>query len=485
LIDGRHIQRVGAGEPPGADRIVNLPGATITPGFIDAHVHLTPTGLDLLHRDTASVRSRGELLERARERAAETQEGSRCIYLQGFDESTWEDPELPSIADLDAVTDRPLLIRRADTHTSLANTALLKAAALPDAAAGVERDADGSWTGRLTRGANDLAGRWALDGLTEHELQNLQLAAASAAASTGVTTVQELSMPHWLGLRDLDVFLRQRDRLPVDAIPIVATTDLGVAIDRGLHAIGGDLPTDGSIGARTAALATPYADGTGAPTPLMGDADLFTFFSGGHGAGLQVGVHAIGDAAIEQVLTAWETVYRNLDSRARRHFRARRHRIEHFEMASEHQIERAAMLGLAISVQPTFDRKWGHPGGLYHRALGGRRAGGMNRFRTMVLRGLEVGAGSDSPVTPLGPLLAVRSLQEHHDPQERFTRSEAVRIHTIGSARLAHLEGKKGSLAPGMHADLVAWDADPLEVDEPYEPTPALVVSLGREVFAS
>ena len=73
-------------------------------------------------------------------------------------------------------------------------------------------------------------------------------------------------------------------------------------------------------------------------------------------------MHAIGDAAVEQVVRTWERVYQSLDSRQRRHFRARRHRIEHFEMASLDVIERAAMLGLAISVQPTFDATVGVPG---------------------------------------------------------------------------------------------------------------------------
>ena len=134
------------------------------------------------------------------------------------------------------------------------------------------------------------------------------------------------------------------------------------------------------------------------------DDELAGFFHDGHAAGLQVGVHAIGDAAIEQVLRVWERVYQALDSRERRHFRARRHRIEHFEMASMSQVERAAMLGLAVSVQPAFDLCWGGPDELYERRLGVQRSAPMNPFRSMLGRGVEVGAGSDTPVTPLNLL---------------------------------------------------------------------------------
>src|SRR5262249_15058279 len=154
-----------------------------------------------------------------------------------------------------------------------------------------------------------------------------------------------------------------------------------------------------------------------------------------------------------QALTCWERVYGALDSRGRRHFRARRHRVEHFEMPSSQQIERAAMLGLAISVQPAFDLAWGDQGAMYERRLGAERSVPMNPFRDMRMRGLVVGAGSDSPVTDLDPMLGIWALEAHHDVRQRFSRAEAFRLFTTGSAALAHLEDKKGTLEPGMQAD--------------------------------
>ncbi len=326
---------------------------------------------------------------------------------------------------------------------------------------------------------------WAAGSLDQRTTEELQLRAAAVAASHGVTAVHEMSMPHWLGLQDLQVFLGHRSMLPVDATPVVATTDVPLAIAQGFSSIGGDLPTDGSIGARTAAVVAPYDDGTGQGTAYFGDDDLAEFFQVGHNAGLQVGVHAIGDRAIAQVLTAWERVYQALDSRERRHFRARRHRVEHFEMASPSHVERAAVLGLAVSAQPTFDRRWGFPGGLYDRSLGWSRAEGMNPLRTMLERGVVLGIGSDAPVTPLDPWLAVVAMEEHHHPAQRLSRLEAVRAHTVGSARLGHQEEKKGVLEPGMHADFSAYDVDPFDLPTVEGLRPVLTVSLGREVFAS
>jgi predicted amidohydrolase YtcJ len=481
LIDDRHVQRVGSGDPPDADRIVELPGATIVPGFIDTHVHLTRTGLALANRDVETAGSAEELLAVARERASE---GEGPVVLLGFDESRWVRPTHPVLEDLDGVTARPLMIHRADGHMALVNSAALDAAGIRSDQEGVEQDERGAPTGRVTREAVERLGRWASASIEDHEIQELQLRAAALGASNGVTAAHEMSMPHWLGLRDLQVFLGHRDRLPMDVAPVVATMDIPQIMDLGLPAIGGDLPMDGSIGARTAAVAAPYADVGGNGTSYHADEELEAFFHAGHMAGLQVGVHAIGDRAIEQVIAVWERVYTALDSRERRHFRARRHRIEHFEMASTSQIERAAMLGLAVSVQPTFDRSWGQPGGLYERGLGWDRAVTMNAVRTMIDRGIEVGAGSDSPITPFDPMLSIIACETHHDAAQRLSRFEAFRLHTVGGARLGHQEDKKGVLGPGMHADLVVFDADPMTVEAVEDLRPILTVSLGREVFA-
>ena len=118
-------------------------------------------------------------------------------------------------------------------------------------------------------------------------------------------------------------------------MPVVATMDVPQIMDLRLAAIGGDLPVDGSIGRAHRGRSRRPTWTAGGGAAYYEDEELERFFLSGHAAGLQVGVHAIGDRAIEQVLSAWERVYATLDSRGRRHFRARRHRIEHFEMVSD------------------------------------------------------------------------------------------------------------------------------------------------------
>ena len=481
LVDDRHVQRVGSGDPPRADRVVELPGTTILPGFIDAHVHLTGTGVHHQAPQIAEARSARQMLDAL---GAILRERSGPVLVQGWDETRWDVRQIPDIGDLDALTDRPVAAVRVDGHLSLANTSALRESKVLETE-GVEHDAAGHPTGRVTRVANERLRHWFQRHLTDHDIEELQLEAASLAVAHGVTCIHEMSMPAERGLRDLEILRQHRGRLPLDVVMYLATSDIAQVMDLGLAGIGGDLPVDGSIGARTAWVSEPFEEGDGSGARYFDDNDLVQLFSRGHLAGLQVGVHAIGDAAIDQVVRVWERVYQSLDSRGRRHFRARRHRIEHFEMAGPDLIERAAALGIAVSVQPTFDAEWGQPGGLYESALGWRRASSMNPFRSLLERGVEIGAGSDSPITTIDPMAGIAAFERHHEPSERLSREEAIRAYTLGSARLAHLEEKKGALAPGMHADFAAYEVDPIDALSLDGVRPVLTISLGRDVFAT
>lgn len=471
LVDERHVERVGSGEPPPADRVVDLPGTTVTPGFVDAHVHLSGTGLSLDGPELGETTSKDDVLARARETS-----GEGPFLLYGFDETTWADRTLPTREELDSAASAPVLVVRTDGYVSVANGAFLDRSGVGDLP-GAEAD------GALRAEANARAQLWYFDSLPDGVIQDAQLRAAGLAASRGVTCVHEMAIPDKRGRRDVEVLLGHAADLPVDLVTYVADMDIPYVMDLGQGRIGGDLFLDGSIGAHTAALLQPYADLDSSGALAHDDDELAEFLHNAHLAGFQSGMHVIGDAAIEQALRVWERVYRSLDTRERRHFRARRHRLEHFELASTEQVERAANLGLAISIQPAFDSTWGHPGQMYEIRLGEARAKDMNPFRSLVSRGLEVGAGSDSPVTPLDPMLAVWALENHHDHAQRLGREEALRLCTLGSARLAHLKNK-GRLEPGSAADLAIFDQDPMEVEDTREVRPVLTVSRGREVFA-
>jgi predicted amidohydrolase YtcJ len=106
LVDQRHVERVGTGDPPKADATIELPGATIVPGFIDTHVHLTATGRSFSNEEVRGSRTKEELLDAVRARAGV---GASVVHVEGFDETGWDRPELPTAEDLDAITAVPVV----------------------------------------------------------------------------------------------------------------------------------------------------------------------------------------------------------------------------------------------------------------------------------------------------------------------------------------------------------------------------------------
>jgi predicted amidohydrolase YtcJ len=322
---------------------------------------------------------------------------------------------------------------------------------------------DGEPTGYLREEAAGAAWRWFDASLPRAQQRDAIRAAVRLAYSKGVTSVHEMFVVEWRGWDSLDVFQEAVAGAALQIVLYVATDEVERVRDMGLPRIGGDYFLDGSFGSHTAWLSRPYATAPPEGSPASGisyrdDAGLLDLFRAAQESFLQMGVHAIGDAAIEQAISTWEKVAAETGEDA---VRARGHRIEHFECASDDHIERAARLGLRASVQPAFDHYWGGTDGLYARRIGEERALGMNRFGTMSRKGLRLGAGSDSTVTPLDPFLQMAALRGHHVEAERLDAAAALEMHTIGSRALAG-DASAGTIAAGQRADLVLVDRDPL-----------------------
>jgi predicted amidohydrolase YtcJ len=448
----------GCDDAPAADRIVDLDGAVLLPGFCDAHVHLPATGLYARGLDF-----RGELSHRvilgAFERRA-TQEG---ILFGGNFEDPLDEPVTRH--DLDrAVGAKPALLARADMHSCIVSTALLNELHVLGLE-GVDTDDDGLPTGYLRERAAAEAWRWFDANLPRRHQTDAVRSAVRLAYSKGVTTVHEMFVVEWRGWDGFDVLQAALEPVTLRVVSYVATADVDRVAALGLRCVGGDFFLDGSFGSHTAWMADGYVSDPPEGTPRFGISyrsgdELLEFFSAAQDAGLQTGVHAIGDSAIEQAVETWEKVAR---SRGLEAVRRLGHRIEHFECSSDDHIRRAARLGLRASIQPAFDLFWGGPSGLYARRIGWERASMMNRFRTMIDAGLVVGAGSDSTVTPLDPMLQMAALRTHHLAPQRLDPLGALVAHTAGSHALAGDDGEWGALTKGRRADLALVTADPVD----------------------
>lgn len=459
LVEDGTVAALGTGDPPSADRTVDLGGGTLVPAFRDAHVHLPATGLYAGGVDLRGETLSGAMLDALARHAAAT---DGVLFAGNF-----EDPvDRPLTGrDLDAVVgDRPALLARADMHSCIVSTALHRQLDLRDLE-GVDRDEHGP-TGYLREQAAATAWTWLDRNLTPQEQKDAVGAAVQLAYSKGIAEVHEMFVVEWRGWDSAEVFIEAIEGIALDVQLWLGTSDVDRVVEMELPRIGGDFFLDGSFGSHTAWMKDPYVTAPPGGGPASGisyrdDDELFEFFNAAQRAGLQTGVHAIGDAAIEQAIGCWEEV--SADA-GRDHVRSLGHRIEHFECASDDHIARAVELGLRASVQPAFDRFWGGPEGLYSQRIGWERARQMNRFTSMLEAGLPIAAGSDSTVTPMDPFVQMAALREHHVAEESCSPLEALRLHTMGPARIAGHHHVKSTLEPGMQADIAWLDRDPLDI---------------------
>lgn len=457
------IEAVGSGDPPAADRVLQSDGIVL-PGLVDAHVHLVTTGIYRSGTDLRESRSVDDLLGRI-ETSVGTASGLWLI-AGNFDPGRNADARMPSRWELDRVSGRNvLLVSRADGHSCSVNSSALEALQLQRSLAGFDVDDRGEATGILSNVANYEARARFFSRMPEEDLVSAQMEACRLALERGVTCVHEMggSDP-----REIDLFTRSRDSYPIHVRPYFATFDMGAVVAAGLDCVGGDLFLDGSIGSRTAAFHESYSDHQesgslhgGSGSLYHSDDDITSFWMESTRAGLQAGVHAIGDRAIEQAIACMEEAFLRLGPEGAVGGRRLGHRIEHFECVSEDQIVRARRLGIIASVQPMFDRYWGGEEGMYESRLG-PRAATMNPFARMIEEGLVVAGGSDSTVTPLGPFLGMAAAVDHHRKEYAVTAGQALRMFTSWAA-LAGRDQTRGILTPGRRADLCLVDQDPLE----------------------
>ena len=457
---------------------IDLRGRAVLPGFNDGHQHMLLYGLEQMEVNLhpAHVRTLAELQDRLRAQLA-VAHSEEWVLGRRYDHFHLDIGRHPTRDELDAVTEeRPVFITRTCGHVGVANSRALALAgideAMPDPPGGrIERE-DGRLTGVLFENAMSLVKKIMPPLSEERMVAALELAGRSFL-SQGITSVTDAGLGLRQGVSDLEAYraAHSRGRLPVRAHVALTGGPGGIEHElRGqpvLDEADGErlklgpvkLFADGSAGGKTAAMTLPYicaCENFG--LFVYQDTEIIELVRTYHDLGYQVAVHAIGDAAIDQALNAVEAAMEANPGGERRH------RIEHCSFTRPDQIDRMARLGMVPAPQPIFLYEFGE---LYRDVLGDERPAAAYPMRRWIDAGLRPIASSDTPVSDVSPMKNLYSMVTRKTDRgrvlgagERIGLPEAVSALTANGAFGSFSESQKGTLAPGMLADVVVLDRD-------------------------
>ncbi|MXO76055.1 amidohydrolase family protein [Altererythrobacter aerius] len=461
---------------PRTDFGVDGKGAVVIPGLIDSHLHVMGIGFAALTLDLSDTTSLAEAQAKIRAYAAQYPD-RKWIVGRGWNQETWNLGRFPTAAELDAAeSGRPVLLTRVDGHAVWANGAALRAAGVTaqtaDPAGGrIERLAGSrAPAGVLVDNAAELVQR----AVPAPRPDDYDLALAKAQEmllARGITAAADMgtSIQDWQSFRRAGDGKWLRMRIMsyaggVEAMELIAGPGPTPWLyDDKLAMVGVKLFLDGALGSRGAWLKAPYADdprNTG--LPLTTTTQLRNLMSRAALDKFQVAIHAIGDAANADALFAIEEL-------AATYKGDRRWRIEHAQIVAPGDIPRFGANGVIASMQPVHqisDRV------MAEARLGPGRLTGAYAWRSLSAAGAPLAFGSDAPVEAPDPFAGLAAAISRTGPDgqpfggwmpgEIVPRETALAAYTAGGAYASFGETRFGQLKPGLRADFVMVDRDPM-----------------------
>lgn len=469
-------------------RVIDLDGRLATPGLNDSHLHLVSLGMTMQWVDSRpeAAPTLDALLQGLSARAATLKPGE-WILSRGYDQTKLDTGRHPRREELDrAAPNNPVMLVRTCGHIAIANSEALRRAGLDEASptpqGGLIEKQDGRLTGLLAENALGPV-QAAIPAPTEEDLIDGIERGGRYLLSLGITSCMDAAVGQKGGFGEIAAYHRaKRDgRLPVRTW-LTLLGDEGRSIVPQCHEAGlvtgtGDdmlmigavkLFLDGSAGGRTAWMTSPYlGDDRTTGVWMWEDDELEHMVLDAHRKGYQLACHAIGDAAIEQLITAYERAL------AAHPDPDRRHRIEHCGFSTAAQHARMVKAGIYPCPQQVFIHDFGDA---YIKVLGPERALPSYPLRTWFDLGLKPATGSDAPVCDPSPFANVHAMLTRKtwkgtvmDERQRVSIEEALQAYTEHGAFSQKREAVKGRLVPGFLADVAVFSrnlltADPAEI---------------------
>lgn len=480
---------------------IDLDGRLAVPGFIEGHGHFMGIGDAKLILDLRQAASWADIIAMVKDAAAEAQPGE-WIRGRGWHQDKWSAPPEPAVegfpvhATLSRVSpDHPVILTHASGHASFVNARALQLAGInadtPDPQGGeILHDEGGQPTGLLRETAQGLVQRARDAGTAEQqEVENRRRAelAAAECLSKGITSFQDAGSSFATvdflrtlvdeGNMPLRLWVMIRASNEALAENLAAYRTIGYGDDH-LTVRGIKVSIDGALGSRGAWLLEPYTD-----EPQVSGLNLVPIDDIRRTAELavehdyQLCIHAIGDRANREVLDIYEASFAGQDGSARRW------RIEHAQHLHPADIPRFAELGVIASMQAihcTSDAPW-----VPDRLGEQRTAEGAYVWQKLLRSGVIVTNGTDAPVEDVSPIQSYyasvsRRLADGSvfHPDQRLSRTEALRAYTLSAAHAAFEEDIKGSLEVGKLADITVLSQDILTIPEEQIPSTEVVYTI-------
>ncbi|MFZ1731874.1 MAG: amidohydrolase [Bacteroidota bacterium] len=485
-----------------ASNAVDLEQKNVFPGFVDAHAHLFGLGEEAAILGFIGSKSSEEVLEKVSDRAANVPSGT-WIRGRGWDQNHWQVRKFPQKESLDKVAPvNPVFLSRIDGHAAWVNSLALKLSGItkdtPDPEGGrIVRDANGEATGILLDQAIEIV-RAIIPQPSVADMEEAYTIAIRRCLAAGMTGMHDMGLTS-TGIDAIRGLIADK-KFPFHVVAYI--DDLNPATwesllkqgrqvvgDQQLVLAGLKLYADGALGSRGALLLEDYADDPGNHgIPIQSQSTIRHEAERALKAGLQVCVHAIGDAAVRLTLDAYQAALASCTD-----YRYPL-RIEHAQVIDIDDMPRFAKLGVVPSMQPTHctsDMPWAEA------RLGARRVQTAYAWASLINSGAWIPGGSDFPVErpepiagmyaasfrmnaegkpssqsdietlfqidPEVPLLAAR-WENGWFSEQCMSRENAVRSFTLWAAKAAGLEKDRGSIALDKFADFVVLSEDLITV---------------------